>query len=266
MTARTLTRTTPTPLRRRALRERFDPPVHPPADLSQFIPSEQWSVFSRAIRATRAAGIRFALGGGLAASYYTGLWRCTKDIDLYIVPQDREGVVEASRIAGLQDYFDTAPYDRSWIYRAVDNGTIVDSIWALANNRAQVDDDWLTHGPIIELFAERLPLVAPEELIWSKIHVVQRERCDWPDIVNLLYATGPTMDWERLIARVGGEERLLASVLLLFSWVAPGRAASCPDWIWDRLDIAPPDEGPNKDPERIRNLDSRPWFCEVDAG
>jgi len=33
----------------------------------------------------------------------------------------------------------------------------------------------------------------------------------------------------------GIEERLLASVLLLFSWVAPGAARAFPEWIWERL-------------------------------
>jgi hypothetical protein len=263
MTARTGTSMSH-PVRRRALRRAPEVPVHPPEDLSAFISPRQWPVFERAIAATRAAGIPFALGGGLAASFYTGLWRGTKDLDLYIAPENKDAIADAMSAAGLSDYFEKVPYDRKWIYRATADGTVVDSIWALANSRAQVEDDWLTHGPTVELFDERVRLIGPEELVWSKLHVVQRERCDWPDILNVLYATATHIDWNRLIARVDGEDRLLASVLLFFSWLAPGRAASCPEWIWRRLGVTPPDDGPITDPERVRNLDSRPWFCEID--
>lgn len=260
MTARTTTRTRARAVRRGPALP--DVPVRAPHDLSAFIPAQQADVFMRAIRAARAAGVGFALGGGLAVAYYTGLWRPTKDIDLYIVPEDSDEMIEATKVAGLEDYFDTLAYDRKWIYRAHENGTIVDSIWALANSRAQVDASWIDHGPFVDLFGERVRLVGAEELIWSKIHVVQRERCDWPDLVNILYATGAHLDWDRLIRLLAGEERLLSSLLLLFSWLAPGRAAKFPEWIWDRLEIAAPDLGPERDDERIINVDSRPWFCD----
>src|SRR3982750_1085206 len=100
-------------------------------------------------------------------------------------------------------------------------------------------------------------------MIWSKIHVVQRERCDWTDIVNMLYATGAGLDWNRMLDRLASERRLLASVLLLFSWLAPGRARTFPEWIWDRLEITRPPPGPHRDDDRIGRLDSRPWFSPL---
>jgi hypothetical protein len=51
--------------------------------------------------------------------------------------------------------------------------------------------------------------------------------------------------------------------LLLFSWVAPGRARKFPEWLWDRLNIARPHDGPDRDDERIARLDSRPWFSPL---
>jgi hypothetical protein len=212
------------------------------------------------MHAIRGADVPFALGGALAVGFYTGMDRPTKDLDLYIVPSDRERAMRAVTAAGLKDYFDRAPYDRRWIFRAIEGRTIVDIIWALANSRAQVDEDWLSHGPMVDLFDERMNLVPAEELIFSKLHVVQRERCDWPDVLNLLYVVGAHMDWDRLLARCAGEEKLLAAVLLTFSWIAPGRAEALPEWVWDRLEIPPPETGPFKDEERIASLDSRPWF------
>ncbi len=265
MTVRTATRTKSTPKSRprRALVDRSATTVYPPDDASQYLPPDQWAVFKSAMDAARAKNIPFALGGGLAVAFYTGLWRGTKDVDLYVLPTDRDAMVEAVSEIGLADYYDKVPYDRRWIYRATQGTTIVDIIWALANNLAQTDDDWLTQGPSVELFDDRMNLVPAEELLYSKIHVLQRERCDWPDIENVLYAAGPSFDWERLIGRLAGEERLLASVVLLFSWLAPGRAETFPDWIWSRLEIPPPEPGPIRDERRIIALDSRPWFVGV---
>jgi hypothetical protein len=241
--------------------------THPPDDLSEFVPAEQWSVFRQAITAARATGAPFALGGGLAISFYTGMWRRTKDLDLYILPADREAMIRAVSGVGMIDYFTSAPYDRAWIYRGYRGGMIVDLIWALANGIADVDAAWLRCGATVEIEGESLPLIAPEEMFWSKVHVVQRDRCDWPDLVNLLFTAGPAFDWERLLLRLGSEETLLASVLMLFAWVAPGRAVELPGWLWPRLGLRPPAPGsPLCDRRRVDLLDTRPWFTPVASG
>jgi hypothetical protein len=224
----------------------------------------QWEVYAMVIADARREGVRFAAGGGLATSFYTGMWRPTKDMDLYVVPAHRDAMIEATQRAGMQDYYAQQPYDRSWIYRAVRDGIILDVIWALANGYGRVDERWLRAGPQASVGRARFPLLAPEEILVTKLHVLQRDRCDWPELLNLLYATGPVMDWERLLASFAGEERLLAALVLLFSWVAPGRAAQCPDWLWDQLQIPAPDaQRPMRDQIRIDRLDTRPWFTPM---
>src|SRR5438552_20733 len=59
------------------------------------ITSEHWATYCMAIGALRGAGIPFLLGGGFALGAYIGRWRNTKDIDFYILPQDREVAVNA---------------------------------------------------------------------------------------------------------------------------------------------------------------------------
>jgi len=237
------------------------PPLstYAPAEPSRFIPEEHWAVFREVLAAARATGVPFALGGGLAISFYTGLWRPSKDLDLYILRADREAVIRAVTGLGLRDYFDAAPYDRAWIYRAYGRGVIVDLIWALANGIADVDHTWLGCGVVTEVECEPLPLISPEEMFWSKVHVVQRDRCDWPDLVNLLLMAGPAFDWQRLLRRLGSEQPLLAAVLALFAWLAPGRSAQLPKWLWSRLGLRPPEDGPVLDRRRVDLLDSRPW-------
>jgi hypothetical protein len=238
--------------------------LHPPSDAVLQAAPAHWDLYARVMQHARRNGVRFAVGGGMATSFYTGMWRPTKDIDLYVLPEDRDAAIAATRSAGMQDYFEQQPYDRGWIYRAVSDGVIVDVIWAMANGCGAVEAQWLDRGAVTGVLRTRFALLAPEELVVTKLHVLQRDRCDWPDLLNVLYAAGPVMDWERLLRALAHEERLLASLVLMFSWLAPGRAAQFPPWLWHRLRIAPPDAaGPVRDQGRIERLDTRPWFTPI---
>jgi hypothetical protein len=240
-------------------------PTFAPAQISDVFSDDDWATYRRALAAVRQTDVPFALGGGLAVAFYTGHWRASRDLDLYVLPQDAPVVSSALLDAGLVDYFDARPYDRSWIFRAAGGEAIVDVIWALANGAGWVERRWLTGGARTRLEDEALPLLAPEEILWSKIHVLQRDRCDWPDLLNLLYTTGPQLDWSRLLHLLAGEERLLASLLLLFTWLAPARAHKFPGWLWPRLGLASPvaPAALERDDDRVRLLDTRPWFTDV---
>lgn len=267
--------TQPSPI----LRRRPSIRLFPPADIRAFMPDEHWAIFLPVLRAIEKLGIDFAVGGGLAVSFYTGQWRNSKDLDIYVLPKDRDAVIAAVNATGMSDYYEQAAYDRNWIYRAHRDGVIVDLIWAMANGSGDVDHAWLRDGAVAVLRGEEVRLLAAEELFWSKSHVLQRDRCDWPDLLNMLYTAGPALDWRRLLARcrsqvdaratstaIRSEYRLLGSIVMLFSWVAPGRAAQLPRWLWSELDIAPPPaDAPLRDDKRIALIDSRPWFSPADV-
>ena len=140
------------------------------------ISSEQWKVYRRAIQVLRDAGIRFLLGGGFALATYTGRWRNTKDIDFYILKRDREATVRALTEAGFADYFAQLPYDRKWIYRSSKSGVIVDIIWAMANQRAEVDEHWFETARHATVRGEPLRVVPMEEFVWCKLYILQRDR------------------------------------------------------------------------------------------
>ncbi len=229
------------------------------------VSDEEWALYQTVIRTVRSAGHRFVLGGAFALATYTGQYRNTKDLDLFILPETRDAIVELLTQCGLQDYYDEEPYDRGWIYRAVCEGTIVDVIWTTANRHGTVDEAWLTRGPEIEIRGERVRIMPVEDLIWVKLYILHRDRCDWTDVLNLLYAAGPTLDWEHLLQRVGEDWRLLAGSLSVFAWMCPGRAASLPRWVWERLSLPAPVESsaPDVDRRRVDLLDTRPWFVPV---
>jgi hypothetical protein len=114
-----------------------------PIDWAASIAAGEWRVYQQVIDEARAANIEFAVGGAFAVAAYTGHWRNTKDLDLYVLPERRQAMIAALTRAGLRDYYDHEAYDRGWIYRAVANDVIVDVIWAMANRRAEVDEEWV---------------------------------------------------------------------------------------------------------------------------
>ena len=158
------------------------------------------------IAAAQQERIPFAIGGAFAVATYTGSWRNTKDLDLYVLPESRDRMIGLLTRLGLEDYYQTLAYDRWWIYRATADDTIVDLIWAMANHRAQIDELWMS-GPEVELNGFQ--------------------------------------------------------VKTLFKWIAPGRAAELPGWIWGRLGIAAPSAREQAEEivkRRVDLLDTRPWF------
>ena len=231
-------------------------------DWQMQIPDSEWAVYSRVIREVRSAGIRFAFGGAFATAVYTDQLRNTKDFDFYILPADRERMEQALTRAGLHDHFERLSYDRRWIYRASQDDIIVDAIWQMANYRAQVDEHWLARGPEIVIRGEALRAIPIEELIWSKLYVLQRERCDWTDVFKLIDAQTASIDWDHLLDRLADDAPLLAGALEVYRWLAPDRAGQIEHRVWERLQLPYPALNPNPELSRARAdlLDSRPWF------
>lgn len=227
------------------------------------IPDDQWAVYQRVIELAQAREIPFAIGGGFAAISYTGQWRNTKDLDFFILPEHRQAMIQAVTDTGLSDYFAVKEYDRGWIYRSHQGDTIVDLIWMMANRRAQVDKAWLERGPEIDVRGLKLRLIPPEETLWCKLYILQRDRCDWSDALNIVYSLGPELDWQHLVNRMQEDTPLLSALLSVFGWICPDRAHDLPHWLWDYIHSAPPEPQSCQEValQRADRLDTRPWFC-----
>ena len=231
-------------------------------DWKDLIPEQDWELYKNVIKNFRAQSIRFAIGGGLAFSEYAHRLRNTKDLDLYILPEDREAAIQQLLAAGFEDYYPVHEYDRSWIFRGHRGNVIVDIIWTTPNHRMDVDPRWLNRGRDIDCYGTRLKLIPPEELVWAKLFVLQRDRSDWPDLLNIIDSIGPTMDWRHLIDRAGPDVPLLGALLAVYRWLNPLGAQRLPVWLWERVGLQQSvlqrlDE-PAKD--RAFLLDSREWF------
>jgi hypothetical protein len=231
---------------------------------SSLISNEQWDIYGAAIHALQQAGVPSMIGGAFGLAAYTGRCRNTKDLDLFLRPRDRETAIQALTEIGCADYFEKLAYDRGWIYRSIRHDTIVDLIWGTPNRRAEVTEDWLEHAPELDLRDRRVKVIPPEELLFIKLFVLQRDRTDWPDLINLLYATSAELDWDRLIRYLDADLPLLTGLLSVFAWVCPNCIADIPVALRKRAGISKPRRavtGP--DLRRIRLLDSRPWFAAL---
>lgn len=236
------------------------------ADWADLIPDDQWEVLMDGRRAAEDAGIPFLLGGAMALARYTGRWRNTKDIDFIVRPEHHRRLVGGLRHAGFEDYYDQLAYDRSWIFRGWRNGVILDVIWDLPNHRVEVDDEWFARARPVRLRDLQFRAIPIEELIRVKLYVMQRERCDWVDVLNALGGSIDQIDWDHLIRRAGRDVSLLQSVLVLFNWLCPGRAAALPAILRRRFalpEIATQDAAA-MEARRVRLFDSRPWFAPLE--
>jgi len=234
----------------------------PAPEWTTLMQPEEWRVYSAAIEVVRAAGVRFMLGGAFGLAAHTGRWRNTKDMDFFVLPAQREAAIDALSGVGFNDYYGTLAYDRGWIYRATRDSLLVDIIWGTPNRRTEVDEQWFEHAPKVQLQTELLEVIPAEELAWIKLYVLQRDRCDWPDVINLLYATSASLDWDRLVARLGDDLPLLRGLLPVFAWLCPDRVSDIPATLRRSAGIASPRKAQRQvNIARIKLLDSRPWFA-----
>ena len=78
-------------------------------------------------------------------------------------------------------------------------------------------------------------LAPPEEMIWSKGFVLERERYDGADVNHLLHACGESLDWDRLLRRFDRYWEVLFSHLLLFQFAYPSTRSIVPDRVMEAL-------------------------------
>jgi hypothetical protein len=235
------------------------------APWATLIPQDQWDIFQRGAHAIESGGVPCLLGGAMALATYTGRWRNTKDIDMIVRPADHERAIAALQVAGFEDYFSREPYDRSWIFRGYKDGVIYDIFWELPNHRVKIDDAWFARARSVRLRDHAYCAVPPEELVRVKLYVMQRERCDWVDVLNILGGTCDRLDWSWLVQRMGRDLALLHGALAVFNWLCPGRARSLPQWLREQFALAEPESADAEATEqrRVNLFDSRPWFAPL---
>jgi hypothetical protein len=183
------------------------------------------------IRVFERAGIDFLIGGAYAFARYTGIERHTKDFDVFVRESDFRRTLQALEEAG---YETEVPFPH-WLGKAHCGEYFVDVIFSSGNGVARVDDEWFNHAAADTVFDMPVRLCPPEEMIWSKALIQERERFDGADVAHLLLACAQTMDWQRVLRRFGGNWRPLMAHLVLFGFIYPSERERLPGWVMQDL-------------------------------
>lgn len=162
--------------------------------------------------------------------HFVGVMRPTKDADVIVRPPDRDRALQALADEGyrVEGVF-------HWIGKAYCGEDCVDVISGSMNSATTVDDEWFEHAIAAEVVGLPVKLCAPEELIWTKAFVMERERYDGADVAHLLRACGRSLNWARLLKRFGPHWRVLISHLILYGFIYPGERSSVPNWVMSKL-------------------------------
>ena len=195
-----------------------------------WIPEEEREKYKRALAALNEGGIRYVVSGAYAIYEHTGIYRETKDLDIFVEPEQVVPAAIVLRDAGFRMRLEQ-PH---WLAKAKLGDHFVDIIYGMGNGLALIDPDWYKHSAPAILAANQVRVAPAEELIWHRLFISERHRHDMADILHLILCRGDTIDWDRLVEKTGMHWPLLLGQLQLFSYVYP--------------------EAPNRIPRRIMEL------------
>ena len=187
--------------------------------------------YKRALAALNQGGIPYVVTGAYAIYEYTGIYRETKDLDLFVEP---EHLVEAMRVL-REAGFRTCLEQAHWLAKAKLGTHFIDMIFGMGNGLALVDSDWYRHSRPAILAASTVRVAPVEELIWHRLFINERHRHDMADIMHLILCRGDRLDWERLLEKTGPHWPLLLVQLQMFGYVYPEVTGRVPGWVMEEL-------------------------------
>lgn len=193
------------------------------------------SVFRQALEAFNKINIPYVIGGAFAVHHYSEVWRNTDDLDLYIERHYLPLAIDILSKMGFRDRGEMAAGDRTWIYHAIKNRVLVDLIWQPPNGMPPVNESFFTRGPEGEFLGIPTRFLPADELILAKIFTMNRHRCDWPDIFQIVRMCPKELDWHYLLDQMGEHWPVLLSFMVLYDWAYPSEARCIPQDIREEL-------------------------------
>lgn len=195
------------------------------------VPDDQADLFRAVLRGLESGRIPYAVSGAFALRQHTGICRVTKDLDLFVTAAHCGDALRCLQQAGM----DCEVCDPVWLAKAHRDGFFVDLITGMSNGLITVEDSWIqrAHPAIVHGVVTRV--LAPEELLASKLFVVRRERFDGADIAHIIYGTYGSFNWRRELELVGEHWEMLLWALVLFRYVYPAQTHYVPIEVWREL-------------------------------
>ncbi len=185
------------------------------------VPIEPWraATYARWLRILNETGDPYAVGGAFAVYAYTGAWRDSKDLDVFLPPHGLKPALDALRAAG----FRTEVRDRLWLAKVHRPPAFMDLLFAVRHSTSlRITADWFSTCRPVELLGVRTCMLGPEEVIATKVYLAARDRFDGADIAHLVRAAGGRVDWQRVIDLLHGDEEIVLWHLVFFQIVYPG--------------------------------------------
>jgi hypothetical protein len=191
-------------------------------------PPEQEALFREVLLLLNEKQVPYAVSGAFALHAHTGIWRNTKDLDLFLTAE------AAAKARGVlqEDGFSIEITDPVWLSKAKRNDFFVDLITGMSNGIITVDDSWIQGSARAKVSGVQTRVLAAEELIASKMFVLFRERYDGADIAHVIHGTRGRLDWDRLMHLAGEHWELLFYSMLLFKYAYPNKTDFIPKEIW----------------------------------
>jgi len=232
------------------------------------IPAKQQKLFHAVLSLLEENRIGYAVAGAFALQAHTGIYRDTKDLDLFLTSGSAVGALQCLR----QEGFECEVCDPVWLYKVHRDGFFVDLITGMSNAALVVADSWIERAIPAVIRGVQTRVLGPEELLASKLFVIRRERFDGADIAHIIYGTRGRLDWLRVLALAGEHWEILFWALVLFRYVYPAQTNYVPREVWRDLigrfqeAVAHPDpsakfRGSLVD-DRIFAIDIREWGLE----
>lgn len=195
------------------------------------MPEEQVRLFRDVLEALERRGVPYTVSGAFALRQHTGICRETKDLDLFVTAANSAAALDCLR----QEEMQCDVVDPVWLSKARRGEYFVDLITGMSNGLIAVEDSWIERSCPAVVYGVTTRVLAPEELVASKIFVARRERFDGADIAHVIYGTYGEFDWQRELELVGENWEMLLWSLVLFRYVYPGQSHYVPAEIWCEL-------------------------------
>jgi len=223
---------------------------------------EQLGLFVEVLELLKARSIPFAVSGAFALHQHTGIWRDTKDLDVFLPDQQTPLALAALKEAG----FRTEVRDAVWLCKAHRGEYFVDLITGMSNAVFSVEQDWIDRATAADVLGVEVKVLAAEELIVSKLFVTRRERFDGADIVHVIFGSGGKIDWQRVLDLIGEHWMVLLWTLVLYQYIYPAQSEYVPRALWTYLLTRLGRELDNPDPRAIFKgslIDERMFAIDV---
>ena len=171
------------------------------------------------------------VGGAYALRTHTGLWRDTKDLDLFL----RKDRIHEALALLARSGFRTELTDPLWIGKAFSGPYYIDLIFSSGNGIGVVDEHWARRADRAQVLGQEALIVPAEEMIWQKAFIQERERFDGADIHHLLRCKGARLDWNHLLSRFEPHWHVLYVHLITFRFAFPSHKDQVPGWVMRKL-------------------------------